>query len=68
MMAEFVGGICEVCLGNDGSVIETGDGREECGSCRSYREWYESLTVEEQKAEHEMMAVYVEETERRGDA
>jgi hypothetical protein len=48
---------CELCYGTN-NVLEG-----ECELCREYRLYYESLTVEEQRAEHESMAAYVQESD-----
>lgn len=57
---------CEWCFGTEG--VETTDGLTECKRCREYRQYYEALTPEEQRAEHAAEAAYVQETTERGDA
>jgi hypothetical protein len=56
---------CEFCFGQE-DVRET-DGLIECKGCREYRQWFQALTPEEQRQEHEMAAQYVQDTIDRGD-
>jgi hypothetical protein len=55
---------CEVCFREVEYLLTARFmGDLECNECREYREYYNSLTPQQLREEHEAMARYVEETE-----
>lgn len=56
---------CDICFSETRNRRSNAQGDLECTECRAAREYYQSLTPSELRAEHESMARHADEEQRR---